>query len=105
PSNRRESLREIALDIEEGADIVMVKPGLAFLDIVREARDHFEVPLAVYNVSGEYSMVKAAAQNGWIEEERVVGEILTAFKRAVADITLTYHALDLLRCLQPTSRA
>jgi porphobilinogen synthase len=97
PPNRRESLREIALDIDEGADIVMVKPGLAFLDVLREARDNFDVPLAVYNVSGEYSMVKAAARNGWIDEERVVGEILTAFKRAGADIILTYHAMDFIR--------
>ena len=97
PPNRRESLREIALDLEEGADIVMVKPGLAFLDILREARDHFNAPLAVYNVSGEYSMVKAAAQNGWIDETRVVEEILTAFKRAGADIILTYHAVDFVR--------
>jgi len=97
PPNRRESLREIALDIEQGADIVMVKPGLAFLDVLREARDHFDVPLAVYNVSGEYSMVKAAANNGWIDEQRVVGEILTAFKRAGADIILTYHAMDFVR--------
>lgn len=97
PPNRREALREIALDIEEGADMVMVKPGLAYLDILREARDNFDVPLAVYNVSGEYSMVKAAAQNGWIEEARVVDEILTAFKRAGADIILTYHALDFAR--------
>ena len=97
PPNRRESLREIALDIDEGADIVMVKPGLAFLDILREARDNFDIPLAVYNVSGEYSMVKAAAANGWIDERRVVEEILTAFKRAGADIILTYHALDYAR--------
>jgi porphobilinogen synthase len=94
PPNRREALREIALDIDEGADIVMVKPGLAYLDILREARDTFDTPLAVYNVSGEYSMVKAAARNGWIDENRVVDEILTAFKRAGADIILTYHALD-----------
>lgn len=95
--NRREALREIALDIEEGADIVMVKPGLAYLDILRDAREHFDTPLAVYNVSGEYSMVKAAAQNGWIDEARVVDETLTAFKRAGADIILTYHALDFAR--------
>jgi porphobilinogen synthase len=97
PPNRREALREIALDIEEGADIVMVKPGLAYLDILREARDTFDTPLAVYNVSGEYSMVKAAARNGWIDETRVTDEILTAFKRAGADIILTYHALDFAR--------
>ena len=95
--NRRESLREIALDLDEGADIVMVKPGLAFLDIVREARDNFDAPIAVYNVSGEYSMVKAAAMNGWIDEKRVTEEILTAFKRAGADIILTYHAVDFVR--------
>jgi porphobilinogen synthase len=100
PPNRREALREIALDIDEGADIVMVKPGLAYLDILREARDAFDVPLAVYNVSGEYSMVKAAARNGWIDEERVVAETLTAFKRAGADIILTYHALEYARRLR-----
>jgi porphobilinogen synthase len=94
PPNRREAMREIALDISEGADIVMVKPALAYLDIVREARDRFDSPLAVYNVSGEYSMVKAAALNGWIDEARVVHETMTAFKRAGADIILTYHALD-----------
>ncbi len=94
PANRREALREIELDIQEGADMVMVKPGLAYLDILREARECFEVPLAVYNVSGEYSMVKAAAANGWIDEERIVDEILTAFRRAGADIILTYHALQ-----------
>jgi porphobilinogen synthase len=97
PPNRREALREIELDLEEGADIVMVKPGLAYLDILREARDNFDAPLAVYNVSGEYSMVKAAARNGWIDEARVVDETLTAFKRAGADIILTYHALDFAR--------
>ncbi len=97
PPNRREALREIALDIDEGADIVMVKPGLAYLDILRDAREQFNTPLAVYNVSGEYSMVKAAAQNGWIDEARVVDETLTAFKRAGADIILTYHALDFAR--------
>ena len=99
PPNRREAMREIALDVEEGADIVMVKPGLAYLDIVREARDRFDEPLAVYNVSGEYSMVKAAALNGWIDEERVVHETMTAFKRAGADIILTYHALDYAKYL------
>ena len=97
PPNRLEALREMALDVEEGADILMVKPGLAYLDILRSARDQFDLPLAVYNVSGEYSMVKAAAQNGWIDEARVVDETLTAFKRAGADIILTYHALDFAR--------
>lgn len=97
PPNLREAMREIALDIREGADIVMVKPGLAYLDVLRAARQRFEVPLAVYNVSGEYSLVKAAAMNGWVDEERIVEEILTAFKRAGADIILTYHALDYAR--------
>ncbi len=100
PPNRREAIREIALDIEEGADIVMVKPGLAYLDILREARDNFDVPMAVYNVSGEYSMVKAAAANGWIDEDRVINETLTAFKRAGADIILTYHAVEYALRLQ-----
>ncbi len=92
--NRREALREIELDIAEGADLVMVKPGLAYLDILRDARERFDVPLAIYNVSGEYAMVKAAAANGWIDESRVVDETLTAFKRAGADVILTYHAMD-----------
>lgn len=100
PANRREALREALLDIEEGADIVMVKPGLAYLDILRDFREQLDVPLAVYNVSGEYSMVKAASANGWIDEERVVEETLTAFKRAGADVILTYHALDFARKLK-----
>lgn len=99
PPNRREAIREIKLDLEQGADIVMVKPGLAYLDIVREVRDRFDEPLAVYNVSGEYSMVKAAARNGWIDEERVVHETMTAFKRAGADMILTYHAVDYAKYL------
>ncbi len=94
PPNAREALREIALDIDEGADIVMVKPGLPYLDIVRAARDSFDVPIAVYNVSGEYSMVKAAAANGWIDEERAVDEMLTSFVRAGADIVITYFAKE-----------
>lgn len=97
PYNRREAMREMELDIAEGADILMVKPGLAYLDILRDARERFDVPLAVYNVSGEYAMVKAAAANGWIDEERVVDETLSAFKRAGADVILTYHALDFAR--------
>jgi porphobilinogen synthase len=94
PPNAREALREIALDIEEGADVVMVKPGLPYLDIVRAARDRFDVPIAVYNVSGEYSMLKAAALNGWIDEERAVDELLAGFVRAGADIIITYFAKD-----------
>lgn len=93
-ANGQEALREIAADIEEGADIVMVKPALAYLDVLKEAALTFDVPLAVYNVSGEYAMVKAAAANGWIDEQRVVMENLTAMKRAGARIIITYHALE-----------
>ena len=100
PANAREALREVALDIEEGADMVMVKPALPYLDIVRLVRDHVQIPVAAYNVSGEYAMVKAAARNGWLEEQRVVLEILTAIKRAGADIVLTYHAKDAARWLK-----
>ncbi len=92
PANRREALREIDLDIEEGADIVMVKPALAYLDLIREARDNFLHPIAAYNVSGEYAMVKAAAAQGWIDEDRVMEEILISIKRAGADLILTYFA-------------
>ena len=94
--NGREAMREVALDIEEGADIVMVKPGLAFLDVLRTAAEMSDVPVAVYNVSGEYSMVKAAAQMGWIDENAVIRENLLAFKRAGADIIITYHAKEAL---------
>jgi porphobilinogen synthase len=94
PANRREAMREIALDLDEGADAVMVKPALAYLDVIREARDRFDAPIAAYNVSGEYAMVKAAAANGWIDEKRIVGEILTSIVRAGADFVLTYHAKD-----------
>ena len=93
-ANVREAIREIADDIEEGADMVMVKPALAYLDVLHTARARFELPIAAYNVSGEYSMVKAAAANGWIDEKRIVLENLTAIKRAGADIIITYHALD-----------
>jgi porphobilinogen synthase len=99
PANRLEAIREAAMDVEEGADIIMVKPGLPYLDIVREVRDEFNLPVAVYNVSGEYSMVKAAARNGWIDEERVVLETMTAFKRAGADLIITYHAKDAAKIL------
>jgi porphobilinogen synthase len=94
PPNLREALREIEQDIAEGADIVMVKPALAYLDVLRRARDAFNLPLAAYNVSGEYAMVKAAAQKGWLEERRAVMEVLTSIKRAGADIIITYHARD-----------
>jgi porphobilinogen synthase len=100
PPNRREALREIAADLDEGADMVMVKPALAYLDIIREARDYCDVPLAAYNVSGEYSMVKAAAANGWLDEQRTVMEVLTGIKRAGADLLLTYHAPDAARWLK-----
>ena len=94
PANRREALLEIALDVEEGADIVMVKPALAYLDVIREAADAFEVPIAAYNVSGEYAMVKAAAAAGWLDERRVVLETLGSMRRAGADVILTYHAKE-----------
>ncbi len=100
PANRLEALREAALDVDEGADMLMVKPGLAYMDILRELRDTFDLPLAVYNVSGEYAMVKAAAAQGWIEEERIILETLTAFKRAGADLILTYHAPEAARLLR-----
>jgi porphobilinogen synthase len=101
PGNAREALKEVALDLEEGADMVMVKPALPYLDIIRIVRDHFDVPVAAYNVSGEYAMVKAAAQKDWVEEKRVVLEILTGIQRAGADIILTYHAKDVARWLKP----
>jgi len=100
PANAREAMREVALDIEEGADIVMVKPAMPYLDVIRRVRDEFSVPVAAYNVSGEYSMVKAAAANGWIEEKRVVLEILTGIQRAGAEIICTYHAKDVARWLK-----
>ncbi|MGP1366342.1 MAG: porphobilinogen synthase [Schwartzia sp. (in: firmicutes)] len=100
PANAREAMKEVALDIAEGADILMVKPALAYLDIVRAVRDAIHHPVAVYNVSGEYAMVKAAAQNGWIDEKRIVLETLTSMKRAGADIIITYHALDAARWLK-----
>ncbi|MGQ9524454.1 MAG: porphobilinogen synthase [Armatimonadota bacterium] len=100
PPNRREAMREIELDLGEGADIVMVKPALAYLDVIREARDAFDVPIAAYNVSGEYSMVKAAASAGWIDERRVVYEILTGIVRAGADIVITYHARDVIQWMR-----
>jgi porphobilinogen synthase len=100
PANGDEALREVALDLAEGADMVMVKPALAYLDIARRIKDEFGVPLAAYNVSGEYAMVKAASARGWIDERRVVLETLTGFKRAGADMILTYHAPDVARWLR-----
>ena len=100
PGNGDEALREAALDLAEGADIIMVKPALAYLDIIRRVKDRFGVPVAAYNVSGEFAMVKAAAAKGWIDERRVTLEILTSIRRAGADMVLTYHALDVARWLR-----
>jgi len=101
PANAREALREVRLDVEEGADAVMVKPALAYLDVIRAVRERFDRPVAAYNVSGEYAMVKAAAERGWVDEERIVKETLTAIRRAGADIILTYHAKDFARWTRP----
>ena len=101
PANVREAMREAALDVEEGADMLMVKPALAYLDVIRVVKDAFpELPMAAYNVSGEYSMIKAAAQNGWIDEAKVTLETLTAMKRAGADLIITYHAVDAAKWLK-----
>jgi porphobilinogen synthase len=94
PANVEEALREVALDLGEGADIVMVKPALAYMDVIRRVKERFGVPLAAYNVSGEYAMVHAAAQRGWIDQRRITLEILTGIKRAGADMILTYHAKE-----------
>jgi porphobilinogen synthase len=100
PANAREALREVALDIDEGADLIMVKPALPYLDVIQRVRERFDVPVGAYNVSGEFAMVKAAARNGWLDERRVVLEILTAIQRAGASIILTYHAKDAARWLK-----
>ena len=100
PANGKEAVRECENDIEEGADIIMVKPALAYLDVVKEMSYRTDYPIAVYNVSGEYSMVKAAAQNGWIDEKRIVMENMIAMKRAGAKIIITYHALDVVKWLE-----
>jgi porphobilinogen synthase len=94
PANIREAIREMALDVDEGADMIMVKPALSYLDVIRAARENFDLPVAAYNVSGEYSMVKAAAERGWIDGPRVMNEILTSIKRAGADLIITYHAVE-----------
>jgi porphobilinogen synthase len=101
PANVREALKEVALDLEEGADMVMIKPALPYLDVIARVRQEFRVPVGGYNVSGEYAMVKAAAQKGWLDEKRVTIEILTGIQRAGADIILTYHAKDAARWLKP----
>jgi porphobilinogen synthase len=101
PRNLGEDLKEVYLDIEEGADIVMVKPALAYLDVIRAVKSEFPgIPLAAYNVSGEYSMVKAASERGWLDEKRIVMEILTAIRRAGADMIISYHSADVARWLK-----
>lgn len=100
PANAREAMKEAALDVQEGADILMVKPALAYMDIIRRLKETTDRPIACYNVSGEYAMVKAAAQNGWIDEKRVVMETMVGFKRAGADLILTYHAMDVAAWLR-----
>jgi porphobilinogen synthase len=100
PANVREALREAQLDADEGADILMVKPALAYLDVIRRVRDRFDLPVAAYNVSGEYSMIKAAAEKGWLDEQKVALEMLTAIRRAGADLILTYYAKDAARWLE-----
>ncbi len=100
PANAREALREIDLDIAEGADIVMVKPAMAYMDVIRRVRDRCDLPIAAYNVSGEYAMIKAAAHNGWIDERRIVMEVLTGIRRAGADMIITYFAPDVARWLK-----
>jgi porphobilinogen synthase len=99
PANRMEALREVALDIEEGADIVMVKPALSYLDVISDVKENFDMPVAAYNVSGEYSLIKAAGKLGWIDEKRVMMEVLTSIKRAGADLILTYFAKDAAKIL------
>jgi porphobilinogen synthase len=96
PANKMEALREVELDIQEGADIVMVKPALSYLDVINEVKSKYNIPVAAYNVSGEFSMVKAAAEKGWIDEKRIVREILTSIKRAGADIIISYHTQDII---------
>ena len=100
PANAREALREVEQDIAEGADIVMVKPAMAYLDVIRQVRDFCNLPIAAYNVSGEYSMIKAAAHNGWIDEQRIVMEVLTGIRRAGADMIITYFAPEVAQWLK-----
>jgi porphobilinogen synthase len=100
PANALEAIREVSMDVEEGADIVMVKPALAYLDVIYRVRQEFDLPVAAYNVSGEYSMIKAAEQMGWLDGPRVMMETLTAIKRAGADLIITYFAMDAARLLK-----
>jgi porphobilinogen synthase len=99
PGNAREALKEVDLDLEEGADMIMVKPALSYLDIIHRVRERVDVPVVAYNVSAEYSMVKAAAQNGWVDGDRLMLEILTSIKRAGSDLIITYHALEAAKLL------
>ncbi len=105
PANVREALREVELDLAEGADMVMVKPALAYLDVIRQVRDNFDAPLAAYQVSGEYAMMAAAARNGWLDEDRAILESLTAIRRAGADVILTYYAKRAATLLREGRRA
>ncbi|HMK37237.1 MAG TPA: porphobilinogen synthase [Desulfomonilaceae bacterium] len=105
PANSDEALREVALDVDEGADIIMVKPALPYLDVIWRVRNTFDLPLAAYNVSGEFAMIKAAAQNGWIDGDRCMMEALTSIKRAGADLIISYHALEAVRILQGNAKA
>ncbi|MBI4964855.1 MAG: porphobilinogen synthase [Desulfomonile tiedjei] len=104
PANSDEALREVAMDVDEGADLIMVKPALPYLDVIWRVRNTFDLPLVAYNVSGEFAMIKAAAQNGWLDGDRCMMEALTAIKRAGADLIITYHALEAVRILQKDSR-
>jgi len=104
PANSDEAIREVAMDVEEGADLIMVKPALPYLDVIWRVRNTFDLPLAAYNVSGEFAMIKAAAQNGWIDGDRCMMEALTSIKRAGADLIISYHALEAVRILQGDSR-
>ena len=103
PANSDEAIREVAMDVEEGADMIMVKPALPYLDVIWRVRNTFDLPLAAYNVSGEFAMIKAAAQNGWIDGDRCMMEALTSIKRAGADLIISYHALEAVRILQGDS--
>ena len=100
PANSDEALREVAMDVDEGADMIMVKPALPYLDVIWRVRNAFDLPLAAYNVSGEFAMIKAAAQNGWIDHDLCMMEALTSIKRAGADLIISYHALEAVRVLQ-----
>ena len=100
PANGREALREVEQDLKEGADLIIAKPAMAYLDVLKEITTHYNVPVVAYNVSGEYAMVKAAAEKGWIDEKRIVMEHMTGFKRAGAKMIITYHALDVARWLR-----